>query len=158
MAREAAGTPLLVVRGEDGAVRVFRNACRHRGTRIADGSGCARAFVCPYHGWTYRLDGRLRHVPHDHGFPGLDREQHGLVPVACEERLGLVFVTQEPGDPGAEGALAGLPELIAPDQRLLAARELEVAVNWKIYLESFLEGYHIRRPTRSRSIPMGTTT
>ena len=127
VAREAAGTPLLAVRGEDGEVRAFRNACRHRGTQLADGAGCARTFVCPYHGWTYRLDGRLHHVPHAHGFPDLDREQSGLVSVACEERLGLVFVTQDPGAPGADAALAGLPELIAPEQRLLATNQIEFA-------------------------------
>ena len=95
VAREAAGTPLLAVRGQDGEVRAFRNACRHRGMPLADGSGQARGFVCRYHGWTYGLDGRLRHVPHEHGFPGLDKVCHGLVPVAARERLGLAFITQD---------------------------------------------------------------
>src|SRR5262245_26216052 len=95
VAREAAGTPLLAVRGRDGTVRVFRNACRHRGTQLAEGTGCAKAFVCPYHGWTYLLDGSLQHVPHEEGFPGLDTARHGLVPVAAVERGGLVFVSQD---------------------------------------------------------------
>ena len=155
VAREAAGTPLLAVRGEDGKVRAFRNACRHRGTQLADGAGCARTFVCPYHGWTYRLDGRLHHVPHAHGFPDLDREESGLASVACEERLGLVFVTQDPGAPGADAALAGLPELIAPEQRLLATNQIEFPVSWKIYLESFLEGYHIRATHPKSFYPYG---
>ena len=157
VAREAAGTPLLVVRGEDGGVRAFRNACRHRGTQLADGAGCARSFVCPYHGWTYRLDGGLHHVPHPHGFPELDRERTGLAAVPCEERLGLVFVTQDPGAPGADAdaALAGLPELIAPEQRLMAANQFEAPVNWKVYLESFLEGYHIRATHPKSFLPYG---
>src|SRR5882724_4605772 len=71
LAREAAGTPILAVRGKDGRVRAFRNACRHRGTRLAEGVGCAKVFECRYHGWTYDLDGGLRHVPHQNGFPGL---------------------------------------------------------------------------------------
>src|SRR5258705_7655550 len=71
VARDAADTPILAVRGSDGRVRAFRNACRHRGTQLAEGAGCEKAFVCPYHGWTYGLDGSLRHVPHEHGFPGL---------------------------------------------------------------------------------------
>ena len=79
VARTAAGTPLVVVRGEDGTVRGFRNACRHRGNQVASGSGCVKAFVCGYHGWTYRLDGRLRHIPHDQGFPDIDKSEHSLV-------------------------------------------------------------------------------
>jgi phenylpropionate dioxygenase-like ring-hydroxylating dioxygenase large terminal subunit len=155
VAREAAGTPLLVVRGRDGVVRAFRNACRHRGTRLADGSGCARSFVCPYHGWTYRLDGALHHVPHAHGFPDLDPERSGLSAVRCEERLGLVFVTQDPAAAGADPALAGLPELVAPQQRLLGTSQIEAEVNWKIYLEGFLEGYHIRSTHPTSFYPYG---
>jgi phenylpropionate dioxygenase-like ring-hydroxylating dioxygenase large terminal subunit len=154
VAREAAGTPLVAVRGEDGRVRVFRNACRHRGMPLAEGAGCAKAFVCRYHGWTYLLDGGLRHVPDDHGFPGLDKQQHGLVPVHAEERLGLVFVTQ--GDsPPADDPLAGLPEFVAANQRLLASSDQEFEVNWKIFLESFLEGYHIRHAHRDTFYPYG---
>lgn len=95
VAREAAGTPIVVVRGSDGKVRAFRNACRHRGMQVASGTGCARAFVCRYHGWTYNLEGRLRHIPHEEGFPGFDKDAHPLVPVTASERLGLVFVTQD---------------------------------------------------------------
>jgi phenylpropionate dioxygenase-like ring-hydroxylating dioxygenase large terminal subunit len=95
VAREAAGIPIVAVRGSDGKVRAFRNACRHRGMQVATGSGCARAFVCRYHGWTYSLEGRLRHIPHEEGFPGFDKETHPLVPVRAVERLGLVFVTQD---------------------------------------------------------------
>ena len=132
-----------MVRGKDGRVRAFRNACRHRGTELAKGAGCSRAFVCPYHGWTYGLDGSLLHIPDESGFPGVDKAQHGLAPVAAEERLGLVFVTQEPGS-AAPAPWEGLPELIGPDQELLHASELEAEANWKVYLEGFIEGYHIR--------------
>jgi phenylpropionate dioxygenase-like ring-hydroxylating dioxygenase large terminal subunit len=155
VAREAAGTPLIVVRGQDGRVRAFRNACRHRGNQLAEGSGCARSFVCRYHGWTYRLDGALAHVPHAHGFPGLDESALGLVPVACEERLGLVFVTQEPGAAGAASALEGLPTLVTPEQRLLASSQNEVGVNWKVFLEGFIEGYHIRATHPKSFYPYG---
>jgi phenylpropionate dioxygenase-like ring-hydroxylating dioxygenase large terminal subunit len=153
LARDAAGTPLLAVRGRDGCVRVFRNACRHRGTQLADGTGCARTLTCPYHGWTYQLDGALRHVPHRDGFPGLDEAQHALVPVAAEERCGLVFVTQEgsASDPPWEG----LPELLGPEQRLVDSAALEVAVNWKVYLEGFIEGYHIRATHEQSFYPYG---
>lgn len=141
VAREAAGVPLLAVRGADGKARVFRNACRHRGTQLANGAGCAKAFVCPYHAWTYTLEGKLRHVPHEEGFPGLDKTLHGLVPVHAQERLGLVFVTQ---DGPSDALLDELPVLVRPQQQVFATAERELDVNWKIFLEGFIEGYHIR--------------
>jgi phenylpropionate dioxygenase-like ring-hydroxylating dioxygenase large terminal subunit len=154
VARDAAGIPLLAVRAHDGTVRAFRNSCRHRGTQLAAGSGCAKAFVCPYHGWTYALDGRLRGVPHDYGFPDLDHDLHGLMPVDVFERFGLVFVTQD--EPClSDMSLDHLPELIAPGQRLLGTRESEITANWKIMLESFLEGYHIRSTHRETFYPYG---
>jgi phenylpropionate dioxygenase-like ring-hydroxylating dioxygenase large terminal subunit len=140
VARDAAGVPLLAVRGADGKVRAFRNACRHRGTQVASGSGCAKSFVCPYHAWTYTLEGKLRHVPHEEGFPGLDKSTLGLAPVHAEERLGMVFVNQAAPVSG----LDELPELLRPNQPLYAVAERELEVNWKVFLEGFIEGYHIR--------------
>jgi phenylpropionate dioxygenase-like ring-hydroxylating dioxygenase large terminal subunit len=154
LAREAAGTPLLAVRGADRAVRVFRNACRHRGMQVASGSGCAAAFACRYHGWTYGLDGGLRHVPHAHGFPGLDPGRHGLVPVSAVERRGIVWVTQD-AEADPEDGLADLPELLTKEQRLFASSENSLAANWKIYLEGFLEGYHIRTTHPQSFYPFG---
>ncbi len=151
LAREAAGVPLVVVRGADGKVRAFRNACRHRGTQVANGAGCAKSFVCPYHAWTYELDGRLRHVPHEAGFPGLDKKTHGLVPVHAEESLGLIWVTQD--TPAIEPDQ--LPVLLRPEQQLYAATEFEVAANWKILLEGFIEGYHIRFTHPESFFPYG---
>jgi len=142
IARDAAGTPLVAVRGNDGQVRAFRNACRHRGTQLASGSGCVKAFVCRYHGWTYGLDGGLRHVPHPDGFPGLDKSTRGLVPVETVERHGVVFVTQQKAP--APSHWDSLPPLIAPHWRLSNAAEREISANWKVLIEGFLEGYHIR--------------
>ena len=143
VAREAGLTPILAVRGDDGRVRAFRNACRHRGTQLASGAGCEKAFVCRYHGWTYGLDGALRHVPHAHGFLGLDTGTRGLVPVACVEEQGLVFVSQA-GTKAEDIHLDTLPPLLGPGWQLFASTEREVPVNWKIFAEGFLEGYHIR--------------
>jgi phenylpropionate dioxygenase-like ring-hydroxylating dioxygenase large terminal subunit len=154
LAREAAGTPLLAVRSSDGTARAFRNACRHRGMPLADGSGCAKAFVCTYHGWSYALDGTLQGIPHQHGFPGLNKATHGLVEVKATERNGLIFVTQD--EPGIhDSTLEQAPELLAPEQRFLSARELEIAANWKILLEGFLEGYHIRTTHAETFFPYG---
>ena len=147
------GRSIVVVRGGDGAVRGFLNACRHRGNEIAEGAGSAKAFVCRYHGWTYELDGALRHVPHEDGFPGLDRGCHGLVPVAIEERHGIVFLAGTGA--AARGGADELPEVIAADQRLIASDEAVLPVNWKLYLESFLEGYHIRTLHRDTFYPYG---
>jgi phenylpropionate dioxygenase-like ring-hydroxylating dioxygenase large terminal subunit len=154
VARNAAGIPLVVVRGDDGRVRAFRNACRHRGMRLADGAGCTKAFVCPYHAWTYRLDGALSHIPYAAGFPDVDKGTHGLVPVHAEEKSGLVFVTQIEHPIGA-GALDGLPDLIAADQRIFATNESASDVNWKVFMEGNLEGYHIKPTHKTTFYPYG---
>ncbi len=143
IARNAAGVPIVVVRGSDGRVRAFRNACRHRGAEVAQGAGCTRAFVCPYHGWTYRLDGGLQHVSHEQGFPGLDKSEHGLVPVAADERAGLVFVNQSGEADGHDPAL-GLDGVVSPDLDLIDTHRTDARVNWKVSLEGSIEGYHIR--------------
>jgi phenylpropionate dioxygenase-like ring-hydroxylating dioxygenase large terminal subunit len=120
---------------------------------VADGAGCEKAFVCRYHGWTYGLDGGLRHVPHEDGFPGLDKDARGLVPLATVETHGLVFVTQGPPRPN-EAPLEDLPPLLAPGRRLVQTTEQELPVNWKLFVESFLEGYHIRSTHRATFYPV----
>lgn len=143
VARTTLGTPLLAVRGDDGQVRVFRNACRHRGMAVAEeGCGKKRGFTCPYHAWLYGLDGALKRIPDEDGFPNVDKATSGLVQVQCEERAGLVFVTQDA--PIAKGALDGLPERIQPTQQLMATRSFRDQANWKLIGETSMEGYHIR--------------
>ena len=143
IARESAGVPLIAVRGEDGSAKVFKNACRHRGVKLADGQGCKLALVCPYHGWTYGLDGQLKNIPHENGFPGVDIDTTGLVPVASQEISGLIYICQTPSE-DATSRLDLIPALIPDEYELIETDELEVAANWKLYLESSLEGYHIR--------------
>lgn len=143
VARELAGVPLLVVRGDDGKLRAFRNACRHRGVQVASGSGKARSFVCPYHAWTYGNQGELKGVPHAKGFPGLDRCSRGLVPIGCEESHGLVFVHQT-DEKSVQELVKGLPRLIPEGYDIFSEEHIDLEANWKILLESFLEGYHIR--------------
>src|SRR5579859_931022 len=151
VARDAGGTPILAVRGEDGVVRAFRNACRHRGAQVACGAGQEKGFVCRYHGWTYGLDGALRHVPHAEGFPGLDKAMRGLVAVNAVERGGLVYVTQVPEGGGSEPAFA--PDVLAPDFRVISTTEQRTAANWKVVVEGFLEGYHIFSTHRETFYP-----
>ena len=153
VARDAAGVPLIVVRGLDGVVRAFRNACRHRGVQLANGHGCARALVCPYHGWAYSLDGSLRSIPHEQGFPDIDKATRGLVAVTCFERNGLVFINQNPLA-NIEQDIASIPKLIPDNYRLLNSATVIVNANWKLYLESSLEGYHIRQTHKSTFFPV----
>lgn len=154
VARASAGVPIVVVRDLSGTVRAFRNACRHRGMQLAEGSGCTKIFRCSYHGWAYRLDGRLEYVPHEHGFPDLDKDSTGLVPVHdVTIRNGLVFVTQD--EPVGLGALESLPDLLTDDQVLFDSNESVDDINWKLTAEGTLEGYHIK-PTHPESFyPFG---
>lgn len=153
VARTLAGAPLLAIRGEDGVVRAFHNACRHRGMILAEGEGNARSLICRYHAWAYGLDGRLRYIPGEEGFPGLDRDAHGLTPVHAEERGGLVFVTIK--DPISTGALEGLPELIAPGQAVFEHSSFLDDANWKLLLEASMEGYHIKALHAKSFYPYG---
>jgi|TARA_B110000971_G_scaffold124951_1_gene127914 choline monooxygenase len=154
VARASAGVPIVVVRDLSGTVRAFRNACRHRGMQLAEGSGCTKIFRCSYHGWAYRLDGRLEYVPHEHGFPDLDKDSTGLVPVHdVTIQNGLVFVTQD--EPVGLGALESLPDLLTDDQVLFDSNESVDDINWKLTAEGTLEGYHIK-PTHPESFyPFG---
>ena len=153
IARDVASVPLIVVRGLDGVARAFRNACRHRGVQLANGHGCARALVCPYHGWAYSLDGSLRNIPHEQGFPDVDKATRGLVEVACFESNGLIFINQNPRA-DIEQDIACIPNLIPDNTRLLNSSSLIVNANWKLYLESSLEGYHIRQTHKSTFFPV----
>ncbi len=153
VARDAAGVPIAVVRGHDGVVRAFRNACRHRGTALISDGGCSRSLVCPYHGWVYRLDGALRHVPDEHGFPGLDKSTLGLVEVHAAERGGVVFVSQDA--PLDTELLDSVPELVGGDQVFLDSSDVAMDVNWKVFVEGFLEGYHIKATHPQTFLPFG---
>jgi len=154
VARNSAGVPIVVVRDLDGTIRAFRNACRHRGMQLAEGSGCTKIFRCTYHGWAYRLDGRLEYVPHEHGFPDLDKDQNGLVPVhAVDIQGGLVFVTQD--EPVGPGALESLPALLTDDQVLFDSSESQDDINWKLTAEGTLEGYHIKPTHPETFFPYG---
>lgn len=154
VARMSAGVPVVVVRGLDGEIRAFRNACRHRGMQLADGAGCTKIFRCTYHGWAYRLDGRLEYVPDEHGFPNLDKSTHGLVPLYdVTLQGGLVFITQD--KPIGSGALESLPELLTPDQLIFDSGESVTDVNWKLQAEGTLEGYHIKHTHPESFYPYG---
>jgi len=133
----------IITRGLDGVVRAFANACRHRGTRLIDAPCSAKALVCPYHAWTYDLTGALIHVPHAEAFPGLEPSHRGLVPLPVAERHGLVWLGA-----GVDGYLGEIGEDLAAiglDRHVLWKRaRTERRCNWKLVVEAFLDGYHIR--------------
>jgi len=153
IARNAAGTPLLVARGQDGKVRAFINACRHRGMQVAAGQGCSRAFSCPYHGWTYNLDGTLKGVPGKAAFPDLDMAADGLVEVSAVEKGGLVYVMQQ-GEI-TDAMLDCAPDFFSRDQILFHQSATEDNANWKLLTETLLEGYHIKSLHRDSFYPFG---
>ncbi len=107
------GRPLIVVRGRDGEIRAFDNVCRHRGSTIMEGVGNCRVFVCPYHSWSYELDGRLRRAPEMDRTSGFDMSDWGLHPVRLETWGGFLFVNFDPGAGPLSAYLGDLPERLA---------------------------------------------
>jgi choline monooxygenase len=161
--RIAFGVPLFAVRGRDQRARVFRNACRHRGFALVEEAGCSRALVCRYHGWTYRLDGSLSHVPNAEAFPGLNPSTRGLVEVPSREVDGLIVIgALGPDQPGtaSDEALAALTDgrawrdKLVPAKRLVYVESNPKAMNWKVLVEQFLEGYHIRSTHKDTFFPV----
>ncbi len=145
-----AGEPVVVVRGEDGTLRGFFNVCRHHAAEVmTEPQGKARVLRCPYHGWTYGLDGSLRGTPDFAGVRCFDRAENGLVPleVAVWERW--VFVRLEPGGPALADALG--PDLVQQFAELkldrlqfLERRHYAFECNWKVFVDNYLDGgYHI---------------
>jgi len=140
--------PVAVVRGTDGTLRGLVNVCRHRGHLVVDGNGCRETLQCPYHAWTYNLDGSLRRAPRAEREPGFSSEGLSLAPVSVGTWGPFVFVNPEPEAPSLEEALGALPALVAESGLDLAAlrfhshHEWPIEANWKVVMENFLECYH----------------
>ena len=143
------GSPILLVRGEDGVLRAFYNSCRHRGAPVVrDDCGVARRLTCQYHSWSYDTAGTLRAVPESRSFPGLEVGELGLVPVRCETWQGFVFVNEDlDAVPLVEhlGPLVDqLAEIDGDSLRVLGRQHHRLECNWKIVVDAFLEVYHVR--------------
>ena len=144
---EVAGQPLVVIRGEDEVVRAFHNVCRHRGSLICtEPAGRVVRFQCPYHAWTYELDGRLRRASHTDSLVDYSTHEFGLVPARAATWQGLVFVCLDAEAPELASVLSDLSSHLRrfPLQQLRRARsiEYEVAANWKVIGENYSECYH----------------
>ena len=142
------GVPILLMRDSDGKARAFLNACRHRGSRLLEGSGSARKrIVCPYHAWTYDLGGGLAVVPQKEGFEGVDLSKCGLIELPVLEEHGMLWVRPSGGDPIDGGAhLGGLSDEFASygfeNYHHYETRRMDCDMNWKIIIDTFLEPYH----------------
>jgi phenylpropionate dioxygenase-like ring-hydroxylating dioxygenase large terminal subunit len=148
VAQDCAGVPIFVVRGHDNRVRAFLNACRHRGTRLVnEPHGVARQLSCPFHAWSYDLEGSLVGVPRQHSFGDFDRASYGLISLDVVEKYGIVWVRagsgsaididEYLGELGPEIAGWKLENMFGLDTRLLK-REM----NWKLANDTFGETYH----------------
>lgn len=141
-------TPVVVVRGDDGEIRTFLNACRHRGTTLVEGSGnCGRSLDCPYHAWSYATDGRLVGVPDREEF-SCDLSTKGLVSVRTGVVAPMVFACLDTAVPAFEDWIGAWPALMKRARTDEMTFEFEytydIDVNWKVYVENGLEGYHVR--------------
>ncbi|MGN6429222.1 MAG: aromatic ring-hydroxylating oxygenase subunit alpha [Gaiellaceae bacterium] len=140
--------PVVVTRDRDGAVRAFLNVCRHRGSVIAAGSAARETLQCPYHAWTYGLDGALKTAPRSAREPGFETDGISLRPASVGTWGPFVFVNPDPEAVPLADALGELPELVAAagvevDRLTLHSRaESALAANWKLAAENFLECYH----------------
>jgi len=142
---EYASESVIVLKDKRGQIRAHINVCRHRGSRVClEPTGRAAVFSCPYHAWTYDLDGKLlsmREMGDD-----FDRDAHGLLPAQVKIYQGLIFVCLAPDAPPIDAALAELSALTQPfgldDLKVAHAASYRVAANWKLALENYLECYH----------------
>ena len=142
-----ADEPLLIVRGSDGELRALSNVCRHRAGPVARGEGKKNVLPCGYHGWTYALDGRLLKTPEMDGVECFDRDAMSLPRFRVELWNELVFVNLDRDAPPLRAFLGDLGQKL--DQRdyaghrLAARKDWTVECNWKVYVDNYLEGYHI---------------
>ena len=146
-ALEIAGQPVAVIRRHDGALRAFSNVCRHRMSTLLEGRGNARTIVCPYHAWTYGLDGALRGAPAMTRNAAFRREDHCLPQIRCVEWKGWILVTLNPDAPDPHETLAEVDALVG---RLGMENYVETFcethrwnTNWKVLAENFMESYHL---------------
>jgi len=144
-----AGESIVVIRGSDARLRAFTNVCRHRGSRLLDGaSGCARMLVCPYHAWTYNLDGSLRGIPLRETYGPLDVAKLGLAPVELELFQGFIFVRLQGGGASVAEMMAPYTDEIAQYRFVELRAQGRVTlrprkVNWKNVGDNYSDGLHI---------------
>jgi len=149
VAHDGYGTPLILTRDDDGKAHVFANVCRHRGTRLIDSQEPvpAKRIVCPYHAWAYKPDGELTGMPRADCFPDFDKSCHGLREFKSIEAGGLIWWSRDDAADFSDAEALG-PDLDAfglGELYLYKRRTHDVAANWKLIIDAFLESYHVQR-------------
>jgi phenylpropionate dioxygenase-like ring-hydroxylating dioxygenase large terminal subunit len=156
--KDVMGVPVLIVRGKDGIIRAFVNGCAHRGAQVACGCGMTNMFTCPYHGWTYRTDGRLAGAPARKMFSDA-LDGRGLTPLPVSEQAGLITVglTQAADlDDVFEEMAEPLSHYDFSTRHHAETRRFEIATNWKLAVDVNFEGYHfpyVHADTLDPSLP-----
>lgn len=144
---DVVGEPVVIVRDKQGTLRAFSNVCRHRAGPIAQGSGCKNVLRCGYHGWTYTLDGRLIGTPDVEGVEFFDRGTMGMVPLCLETWEQLIFINFDQNAEPLSTYLGKIPEQARGFQfeglQSVERRDYIIDCNWKVYVDNYLEGYHI---------------
>ncbi|HEX2782584.1 MAG TPA: SRPBCC family protein [Ilumatobacteraceae bacterium] len=158
---------IIVVRGDDGAIRAFDNVCVHRGSELLAGCGTESRITCPYHAWVYRLDGQLIGAPYMNrtvdvdGNP-FDPADHCLTAIRMEEWEGFLFVNQDPHAPELCSRLAGLSEIVGRYQMagyVPVHRQVDVwTTNWKLLVENFMDAYHVFKVHKNTFAKNGDNT
>jgi choline monooxygenase len=147
---DLAGEPIVVARGEDSQLRAFYNVCRHHAAAVVtEPQGCAKQFRCPYHGWTYGIDGALKGMVEFDGVCNFDRAKNGLVPIRVDTWENFVFVNLDGRAAPLRDFLGVVPEIVAPldlekKLRFFDRRVYTLNCNWKVYVDNYLDGgYHV---------------
>ena len=147
--RDIIDAPVFAVRQRDGSLKAFANVCVHRASRLLNGAGHVSRISCPYHSWTYRLDGQLIGAPFMNETPGFDVADFRLKELACETWQGFVYVSLQESPPPVAERLHGLADLIG-DYRIadyvpVFEQQETWNTNWKCLVENFMDAYHIHR-------------
>jgi phenylpropionate dioxygenase-like ring-hydroxylating dioxygenase large terminal subunit len=147
MTMQIAGEPVIILRDRDGVLRGLSNVCRHRMSTLLEGRGTVRSIVCPYHAWTYNLDGALRGAPAMALNEGFCKDQVALPKIRVEDWLGWIMVTLNPDAPPPHEALRDVERLVGyldmASYQEHFREEFRWATNWKVLAENFMESYHL---------------
>jgi Rieske 2Fe-2S family protein len=150
--RELLGMPILLTRSKEGQVRAFVNACRHRGSKLCSVTDAVEGnrIVCPYHAWTYRLDGTVFGIPRQETFPGIDKANFSLRSLPVLEAGGLIWVGLNPDEPLDFSSVRGeiesdLDALGLASMTVFDRTTFEVRANWKLVMDGMLDSYHVTR-------------
>jgi phenylpropionate dioxygenase-like ring-hydroxylating dioxygenase large terminal subunit len=161
IARDLAGAPVFAVRQRDGGVRAFANVCLHRAAQLLDGDGHVSRISCPYHSWTYDIDGQLLGAPFMQETPGFDVTDRRLVELGCETWEGFVYVNADADAVPLAPRLAGLSGMVGDyrmaDYEPVFTIEEAWPTNWKCLVENYMDAYHIHRVHRESFAKYGSS-